>query len=278
MNFGKIAVALSIYRNDKLHYIKESITSIIKQTYINYDIYIMVDGEISYDVRCYLESLSFNFPNIYVFFKKNNKGLAYRLNQIIKKIINKKEYSYIARMDADDISVPERFEKQVMFLEQNKDISVVGCDVLEIDSNGVVLFYKKMRSKHCDIVRDIIKRCPFNHPSVMFNLAKFPNDSFIFYNEKLMNTQDYYLWIDLLANGHLFHNINEPLLYFRVDDNFHDRRGVKKVMNELKSRLYALHKLDNLATPVNILYILLLVSLRLSPKFIKKIAYGKFRN
>lgn len=269
---NKIAVALSIYKTDKIEYVKQSINSILRQTYNNFDLYIKVDGNVSDDICVFLNDLKYN--NVFIDFYSENRGLAFRLNQIIDTIVEKKTYQFIARMDADDISELNRFQEQITFLLDNPDVDIIGSDVIEIDENGNETFYKKMDSKFEDIKNRIIKRCPFNHPSVMFRVEVF-YDGFR-YNSNLMNTQDYYLWVDLLAGGKVFSNINKPLLKFRVNDSFHSRRGINKAINDVKSRLYAFKKLDVINFS-NIIHVISLFVLRISPANVKKIAYKYLR-
>ncbi|MCV5689873.1 glycosyl transferase 2 family protein, partial [Escherichia coli] len=83
-----------------------------------------------------------------------NLGLAFRLNQIIDKVLKTKDYRFVARMDADDISCPTRFDKQVGFLNSNTDISIVGSDVIEFSEDGTVDFYKNMPSEHNSLVNN----------------------------------------------------------------------------------------------------------------------------
>ncbi|ADT85356.1 glycosyltransferase [Vibrio furnissii] len=274
INLGKIAVAISIYKNDNLDYFKLAIESILNQSYDYFDIYIQVDGYVNEDLKDYLLSLS-NVENIFVYFNSDNKGLATRLNQIIDLVYKKDSYRFIARMDADDISALDRFASQVDYLNHNVSVSVVGSDVIEIDSEGREIFYKKMPIEQSVILKNIIKRCPLNHPSVMFNLSHFTKNE-LKYDSRLKNTQDYYLWVDLLSLGKVFSNINRPLLMFRVDDNFHSRRGLSKAFNDLKSRIYAFKKLKNINVS-NLIHVILLFMLRVSPVFVKKFIYGTFR-
>lgn len=269
----KLVVAMSVYRTDTVEYVTEAIDSILAQSYFNLDLFIEVDGPINIELKSMLLEHN-NNENIVVNFNTDNKGLATRLNDIIGKSLVEKKYQFLARMDADDICHPDRFKKQVEFLINNPDISVVGSDVQEISENGEDLFYKKMDASHDELARKIIKKCPFNHPSVMFRMSVFQEG--FRYKSELMNTQDYYLWVDLLAAGKKFANINEPLLKFRVNDTFHSRRGFKKAMNDLNSRIYAFKKLDVL-TLGNIIHTINLFMLRLAPSFIKKWAYKNLR-
>jgi len=270
----KVAVAMSVYRSDKLFLLKESINSLINQTYKNLKIFIMVDGPVDKPVQSYLADLAVK-DGFNIEFCQENSGLATRLNQIIDKVVSIGGYDYIARMDADDISDKTRFNKQVKFLSLNTDVSVVGSDVMEIDESGNELFYKKMSSHHDELYSNIIQRCPLNHPSVMFRTKIF-QDPHVRYKAWLKNTQDYYLWVDLFKAGYRFSNINEALLYFRVDSNFHSRRGFKKAVNDFNSRLYAFKTLKCYSF-VNIIHTGLLFALRVSPSFLKKIAYKNLR-
>lgn len=270
---GKIAIAMSVYKSDKIANIKESVDSILNQTYKNFDFYIAVDGVVNDDVRDYLISLN-EVKNIMVVFFFYNKGLACRLNDIIDIVIKKNEYCFLARMDADDISYPERFSTQVRFLRENKDIAVVGSSAIEFYDNGGEKF-KKMFTTHDELYFNIIKRCPFNHPTVMFNLSIFDKKDII-YDDSLQNTQDYYLWVELLKKGYRFSNIDKPLLRFRVDSDFFNRRGLKKAINDTKARYHAM-KLLNLFTLSNVNHTVLLFILRISPSIIKKTAYQYLR-
>ena len=270
---NKIAVALSIYKSDQPEYIKQSIESILNQVDADFDIYIKVDGKVPDGIHCVLnEFISLN--NVFIDFYSVNKGLAYRLNQIIEIVLEKEEYEFLARMDADDISYPERFSTQVSFLRENKDIAVVGSSAIEFYDNGGEKF-KKMFTTHDELYFNIIKRCPFNHPTVMFNLNVFDKKDII-YNDSLKNTQDYYLWVELLKKGYRFSNIEKPLLRFRVDSNFFNRRGLKKAINDTQARYYAMKTL-NLFTLSNINHTVLLFILRISPSIIKKTAYQYLR-
>lgn len=269
----KVAVAMSVYESDKLSYLIEAVNSILEQEYKYFHIYIEVDGAVDYNVISYLESL--NSDVVTVTYHRENKGLATRLNQAIDKIIESDQFSYIARMDSDDISDSSRFCEQVDFLNKNQEIYVLGTDVLEIDNDNNPIFHKHMESDSDKIRYNIIKKCPVNHPSVMFRVDLFK----IFklrYQDNLMNTQDYYLWVDVIDKGLKISNINIPLLKFRIDENFHKRRGFKKAFNEFNSRFYAMHKLSIFSFS-NILHAILLLSLRLSPESIKKLAYRYMR-
>lgn len=270
---GKVAVIMSIYHSDSVNYTSLAIESILNQSYQNFDFYIRADGELTSDVYELLSKYS-NNPKVFIEYDDVNKGLAYRLNQMLDTVVQVGGYEFVARMDADDISRHDRIERQVRHFNDNINTDVIGSDVIEIDGFGNKLFHKRMSSSHVDILRGVIKKCPFNHPTVMFRTDLFVAG--FRYKSWLMNTQDYYLWVDLLAANKHFENINEPLLYFRVDNDFHHRRGWSKAVNDFNSRMYAFRKLGILNLS-NVIHVVMLFFLRLSPAFIKKAAYRFLR-
>ena len=130
---NNLAVIMSLYKNDKLEYVKMAVESILNQTYAEFDFYTQYDGPIREDIDNYLSSLQ----DSCVFIQKcaENKGLAQSLNDLLG-IVMPKGYEFIARMDSDDISKPERFEKQIAFLQVHPDINMVGGAINEIDGEG----------------------------------------------------------------------------------------------------------------------------------------------
>lgn len=263
---------MCIYKNDKIDYLRSAINSTIKPHELNIHLYIFVDGPVSNDIKTYLNNIELNH-NISIHYSSSNVGLAAGLNYLIDNKVPLERYEYIARMDADDINHEDRFQEQLRIFE-TKNVDVVGCECIEIDENGSHLFYKNMPTTHDEIINQIIKRCPFIHPSVMFKSDVFKKG--FRYNPNLKNTQDYYLWVDLASNGFKFYNISKPLIYFRTDQDFFKRRSTKKLINELKGRLIAMNSL-NLYSTKNLLYIAGFLVLRLSPEFIAKFAYKKLR-
>lgn len=152
MNKYNIAVAMSVYKTDTNEYVSEAIESIFSQSYGCFDLFIEVDGPISDSLRSLLVDYS-NRDDVFVNFNSSNRGLATRLNQIIEKSLLANKYDFLARMDADDISLPQRFERQVEFLNSKPEVSVVGSDVLEISELGGELFHKKMDETHDEIFK-----------------------------------------------------------------------------------------------------------------------------
>ncbi|MCE5344881.1 MAG: glycosyltransferase [Bacteroidales bacterium] len=216
-----LAVIMSVYQNDKLKFLKESVQSILNQTFSQFHYYIAFDGPVSQDIDAYISSL--NDYRIRLFRLEKNGGLANALNYLLKVVLKNPEYKLIARMDADDISSPERFEKQRNSLLNNTDISCVGCWYQEIDVSGKHLSDRKLPVKHEALRKLYYTRTPFAHPSVMYrrNLIEtaglYPTDTILM--------EDNVLWGRALKKGFKFANIPEYLLKFRKDESFYKRRS-----------------------------------------------------
>jgi hypothetical protein len=138
-------------------------------------------------------------------------------------VLKNPEYKLIGRMDADDISFPERFEKQRNFLGKNPDISVVGCWYQEIDETGKHLYDRMLPVDHENLKNRYYLRTPFAHPSVMYRTSMI--ESAGYYPTDTILMEDNVLWGKALKQGLKFANIPEYLLKFRLDKNFHKRRS-----------------------------------------------------
>lgn len=194
----KISVVMPVY-NTKEEWLREAIESILNQSYKDFEFIIIDDGS---DKSIEPVVNSYNDDRI-VFIRQNNQGIARSLNSGFK--IAKGEY--IARMDSDDISMPERFEKQVTFLDNNPQITVLG--------SWFETFPKKEVYKHPKNPKylDFLKYCCIAHPSVMLRRSVFEKFN-LTYNPNY-KCEDYELWsraVRILD----FYNLQEVLLKYRV--------------------------------------------------------------
>ena len=115
---------MSIYKRDTLALVKESVNSILLQSHVLFDFYIQLDGEIDRDVESFLNTLEQNDNRLILKRSLNNKGLARSLNDLLEFVLPK-NYDYIARMDADDISLSGRFKKQIAYMETHPDVCLL---------------------------------------------------------------------------------------------------------------------------------------------------------
>jgi glycosyltransferase involved in cell wall biosynthesis len=216
-----LAVIMSVYQNDKLAFLKESVQSILNQTFRDFDFFLVFDGPVSEDISAYISSL--NDDRIMFYRLEKNGGLARAMNFLLGKVMENPDYKFIARMDADDISMPLRFEKQRSFLLDYPDISIVGCWFQEIDKSGKILSDCRLPVGHEALRKQYYTKTPFPHASVMFrrnlieNAGMYPTDTILM--------EDNVLWGKALKAGLKFANIPEFILRFRKDDSFYQRRS-----------------------------------------------------
>jgi glycosyltransferase involved in cell wall biosynthesis len=253
-------------------FFKIALESIQRQTYRNVKIFIFCDGSLSDGHEEILNS----FENRHKKYTKITRartsvGLAMGLNIIIEQAINDCSIQFLARMDSDDISLPERFEKQVSHLEENPKTSIVGTWCIEFQQHGKWSLRKTLPTSFPEIKNFAVFRSPLIHPAVMFRRSVF--DRGYRYDVNLKSMQDYELWARLIAGGYIIENIPEVLLCFRMDDNFYSRRsGLNRALVEIKMRKrYA--KSMGLHAMKNYIPYLALLLLRISPAWVKKIGY-----
>ena len=148
------------------------------------------------------------------------------------------EGKYIARMDQDDVSLPERFQKQVDFLENNPEITLVGAQLNLINEQNKITGEAIAALQHRDIVKKITSQIQLFHPVIMFR-----KDQNIQYREKFLYCEDYDLYLNLITQGKKLANINEKLLHYRILESSISRKGdnfVKKLMVEKALYFYKL--------------------------------------
>jgi glycosyltransferase involved in cell wall biosynthesis len=236
-----LAVIMSVYRNDRLKFLIESVQSIINQTFTQFDYFIVFDGPVSSEIESYIKSIGDN--RIRLFKLEKNEGLAFALNYLLEVVLKFPEYRLIARMDADDISYPSRFDKQRNFLLQNPDISCVGSWYREIDENGNHVSDKKLPIDHETLKKRYYTMTPFAHPTVMYRRQLIERAGFYPTDTVLM--EDNVLWGRALKQGLRFANIPEYLFKFRKDKLFYKRRsGLKYGWNFIKTRFKIIRYLN----------------------------------
>jgi|TARA_B100000700_G_scaffold67809_2_gene75006 glycosyltransferase involved in cell wall biosynthesis len=262
-------VAMAVYQADNAKWLREAIDSITKQTYTNFLFVIVIDGPVSQAISGVLNDAVKRDDRIILAQNSHNIGLASCMNAVIDFSMQFKP-TFFVRMDADDISEEHRLLRQITYLKRHSNISVLGSALTEINESGFKVGARVMPASHKQIVRILPRRCSLNHPTVVIRYNVF-NDGHR-YNGDLLNTQDYFFWITLASKGYIFRNLKDRLLKFRRVNNFYKRRGLSKSLNEFKARVYAITKLKQFS-PYNFFYACGVLSLRLMPGKIVKLAY-----
>jgi glycosyltransferase involved in cell wall biosynthesis len=203
-----------------------------------------------------------------------NGGLAAALNFLLEIVLKNPDYKFIARMDADDISSSERFQRQHEFLMSNSDISCVGSWYEEIDEAGRHLSYRKLPVSHEDLIRRFRIRVPFAHPSVMFSRNLIEKAGY--YPVDTMLMEDSVLWGMALKAGLKFANVPELLLKFRIDEKFFSRRSGFKYGWKFIITRFRVNKALNFPSHTY-LYILMAGIIKMMPSFFLSYVYKAVR-
>lgn len=227
------SILMSVYFKEKQEYLKQSIDSMLSQTYLTNDFVIIKDGKLTKELEKMLLEYQKKYSFIHIFGYEKNRGLGYALNYGLEKCKN----SLIARMDSDDISLPNRCEEQLKIFLNNPNIDIVGTSIYEFSNDeNKIDSIKYMPTIENEIVKYSKRRNPFNHPTVMYKkevikeLGGYPLG---------IRGEDFALFSKLIFKGKRGINIEKPLLKYRANKDMYERRSsltdAKAVINVVKN-------------------------------------------
>lgn len=271
---NKLAVIMSLYKNDVMQYVRLAVESILGQSYKDFDFYIQYDGPVRPEVDEYLSGIADDRVKIQR--RDENKGLAQSLNDLLS-IVLPLGYEYIARMDADDISMPERFEKQVEFLKFHPNVDMVGGAINEIDENGDNR--GKITKYPCspEACRAFFaKRNPVAHPTVMFRRSFFEKAGWE-YPMDFVRNEDTRLWHEGYKHGCVIANLPDVLLHFRMTDAMFTQRRNGKAFAKSQLELRKMINKDLQFGFMSNVYAYAMYLLMISPSWLLKLAYRILR-
>ena len=203
----KISVLMSVYK-EPIEWIRLSIDSILNQTFRDFEFIIICDNPEYTEGISLLKEYESKDKRIRLVFNEQNIGLTKSLNEGLRIATGE----YIARMDADDISMTNRFEMQLSFLTHNPNVVACGSYIKVINAEGIETERRQLLTKPKDIRNKLIFSSPIVHPVSMFK--RVINGNIVKYNEGRRYSQDYALWVSLAANYDLA-NVPEYLLSYR---------------------------------------------------------------
>lgn len=217
MHLPTVSVIMPVHNCEK--YINESIQSILHQTFSDFELIVIDDVSIDKTVDI-VEGLK--DPRIHLIKKEKNSGISDSLNLGMKIAKGK----YIARMDGDDISVPERFEKQVKFLDAHPDVALCSSWYKLIHERYYVA---EVPSEHEDIKIGLLSKNVISHPGAMLRKDFLMKHGFKYIKE-MEPAEDYYLWTEMITKGKL-HSIPEVLLHYRI----HEKQvSTQRILEQIK--------------------------------------------
>lgn len=262
----KFSVLLSVYAKESPENLNSALKSIwSEQTYKPSEIVLVKDGQLTKALEDIIDYWLNNSP-LLVIALPTNTGLGNALNVGL----NYCSYEWIFRMDTDDISVPDRFEKQIQFIQNTPSLDICGGQVREFINNlNDLKKYRRVPLTHKDILKFCKIRSPFNHPTVAYKKSAVLALGG-YHNHYLM--EDYNLWIRALSAGLNAQNLSHTLVLMRVDGLPSRRSGSKYIQSEWK--LLQLKNSVGLSSKCNNLLMFFVRSIpRILPKKALKIIY-----
>lgn len=219
----RISVIMGIYNCAPT--LQEALDSLYAQTYQGFKIILCDDGSTDDTLKIAEENARLH-DNVLVIRNERNMGLNYTLNHCLKYA----DTEYIARMDGDDISLPNRFEKELKFLDEHPEVGVVSASMVHFDENGD---FRLGRGKGRFIVaKDFISGTPLCHAVCMARTVVFKQVGGYSVDKKLLRVEDYHLWFKIFTAGYRLYDLDECLYKMRDDRNALARRNWMSRRNE----------------------------------------------
>lgn len=218
------SIITSVYKNDTPEYVRVALDSmLVNQTIKPSEIVLVRDGQVSAKLDDLLKEYASNYPGIFnIICLEQNGGLG----NALKLGVEAAKYDIIARMDSDDICLPNRFELQLRFMTQYPEIDIVGGQMTEfINTHDNIIGKRVVPCANDEIYEFMKNRCALNHVTVMFRkeaVITAGNYQDWFWNE------DYYLWIRMMISRCKFANLPDVLVNVRSGTDQYARRGGRK--------------------------------------------------
>ncbi|MGH2079303.1 glycosyltransferase [Aerococcus urinaeequi] len=231
----KISVIMGAFNCENT--ITEALDSLWNQTFQDFEVVICDDGSTDNTLEILKKIEKSNSHKVKLLFNEKNQGLNYTLNKCLKAA----QGELIARMDADDISLPNRFETQLLFLQTHEEIDFVSSNMIYFDETGD---WGKSSLKKNPEPHDFVKNSPFAHAPVIIRREAYEKVEGYTVEDSLLRVEDYHLWIKLYSEGFKGANIEEPLYKMRENKSAYSRRTFKNRINDARVRGIAVRKLN----------------------------------
>ena len=215
-NDPKVSIIMGIYNCEKT--LAEAIESILNQSFAGWELIICDDGSTDDSVGV-VNKYQEVYPNkIFLLKNKKNMGLNFTLNHCLKYV----KGEYVARMDGDDISLPNRLKEEVEFLDSHPEYSIVSCPMIYFDDKGD---WGEGKAIEVPKIKDFVFHAPFHchAPAVIRKEAFFKVGGYTV-DKRLLRFEDCNLWYKLYSEGYRGYNIQKPLYKMRDDRDAYNRR------------------------------------------------------
>lgn len=243
----EISVIMGVYNQFNKDILLKAVHSILDQTFKDFEFIIYDDGS-NKAVGDYLKEIEKLDSRIILIGQDVNHGLAFSLNECIGRARGK----YIARMDSDDISEPNRLKVQREYLINHPEFGWCGCNATLINEDGV---WGIRKMPEFPTMEDYLKFSPYIHPSVMYRSEIFDSNEGYSVSKEMLRCEDYEIFMRLRQAGFRGANIQDNLFRYRENRNSYKRRTWKNRINESKCR-YRNFKTMKILWPKGFWYVL----------------------
>ena len=214
----KLSVLMSVYAKESATFLRDCLHSLATQTHPAEELVLVEDGPIGDELRHVIEHFRDRL-NIRSVLLPSNAGLGEALRQGLEACRGE----FVARMDTDDICAPERFERQLQFLEEHPEVDVVGTAIAEFDTDWMAPHsVRRLPARGEELLRIARMRTPLNHQTVIFRRESVMAAGSY---QSCQGFEDYHLWARMLVAGAGLYNLPEPLVYARCGNGMQKRRG-----------------------------------------------------
>jgi glycosyltransferase involved in cell wall biosynthesis len=265
----KLSVLMSVYHKESPANLRQSLDSLSAQTLAADEVVIVEDGPLGEPLLAVLDEYRKILPVVSLPLPvQSGLGAALRAGLYLCQA------EYVARMDSDDICVPERFQRQVNFLDNHREVDVVGGAIAEFEQDSSLPRSIRLLPSAGQALRRFAKtRTPMNHVTVTFRKASVVASGNY---ESCQGFEDYHLWARMLTLGYRLHNMNEILVYVRCGNGMQGRRGgLAYLKGEIEFQAF-LRKMGLLDAAESLLNILMRGPIRLAPDSVRSLCYSLF--
>lgn len=266
----RFSVLIPVYYKEKPEYFSEALASVINQTLKPNEIVVVKDGPLTEDLEEVLSKYDIDNPGLFkVVALETNQGRGIAAAEGVKNC----SYELIARMDSDDISRSDRFEKQVREFQRDQNIDICGSQIAEFENDiSNIISYRRVPLIDADIKKYQRMRSAFNHPSVMFKKASALKAGNY---ESSLFMEDALLYVKMFISGANGCNIDEPLVFCRISREMYLRRGGWDYFKNYKSTRRKIYKIGYITVLEYYYSIFLHFALAIMPNEIRGKIYRK---
>lgn len=263
------SVLMSVYHKERPEFLRQAMESIATQTVPTNDFVLVCDGPLNEQLDEVIAQMQNAFGQLlHVVRLEKNMGLGNALNIGIQHCKN----DLVARMDSDDISRPDRCERQLKIFEERPELDICSGTVEEFTVQPQDVENKRVVPRtHEEILKFAQKRNPFNHPCVMYRKsAVLAAGSY----QDFYLLEDYYLWIRMLLNGSVGYNVQEPLLWMRAGSDMYKRRSGWKYAKSQVRLLKLIKKYGMINAEQYICFVMVRTVMAMCPNSLRKWLFG----